>query len=47
MQTDGHLCKRTIAVPGLPALLAQGRPAELGGGQLLPAAPPPPSPKET
>lgn len=41
MQTDGHLCRRTIAVPGLPALLAQGRPAELGGGQRLRAAPPP------
>lgn len=46
MQTDGHLCRRTIAVPGLPALLAQGRPAELGGGQLLPAAPPPKSHKQ-
>lgn len=45
MQTDGHLCRRTIAVPGLPALLAQGRPAELGGGQLLPAAHPHTPPK--
>lgn len=38
-QTDGHLCKRTIAMPGLPALLAQGRLVELRGGQLLPTGP--------